>query len=79
MQSDLGQIKLLPALPEAWSEGSVNGLCARGGFEISMAWQNKQLTSLHILSKAGGRTKLIYGKTIKEITLKKGESKNITL
>ena len=79
MQSDLGQIKLLPALPEAWSEGSVKGLCARGGFEISMAWQNKQLTSLHILSKAGGRTKLIYGKTIKEITLKKGESKNITL
>jgi alpha-L-fucosidase 2 len=79
MQSSLDQIKLLPALPDTWSEGSVKGLCARGGFVISMEWKNKQITGLHILSKAGGTTKLIFGNHQKAVTLKKGEAKDITL
>jgi alpha-L-fucosidase 2 len=53
MQSHDGFIKLLPALPDEWSEGAFKGLCARGGFELDFAWKNKTLTKLNILSKAG--------------------------
>ncbi|HQW93233.1 MAG TPA: hypothetical protein PKY28_09050, partial [Ferruginibacter sp.] len=53
MQSHDGFIKLLPALPDEWSEGGFKGLVARGGFELDFAWKNKMITQLHILSKAG--------------------------
>ncbi len=53
MQSHDGFIKLLPALPDEWSEGECKGLCARGAFELDFAWKNKTITQLKILSKAG--------------------------
>ncbi len=46
-------IELLPALPKAWPNGSVTGLCARGGFEMDMAWQDGKLTRAVIHSKLG--------------------------
>ncbi len=54
MQSNMGYIRLLPALPDAWADGSVRGLVARGGFELSMMWKGKTITEIKILSKAGG-------------------------
>lgn len=54
MQSHDGYIKLLPALPDEWSEGEYKGVCARGGFELDYAWKNKQITELVIKSKSGG-------------------------
>jgi alpha-L-fucosidase 2 len=53
MQSHDGFIKLLPALPDEWSEGEFKGVCARGAFELDFQWQNKKIISLKILSKAG--------------------------
>lgn len=51
-QSSSEQIELLPALPEAWKkEGKVNGICCRGGYEVSFAWENGNVTSLTIISK----------------------------
>ena len=73
LQSDEKEIRLLPALPDAWSRGSVKGLCARGGFEISMTWKDKKLQKLTILSKNGGETTLINGEKSKKIALKKGK------
>lgn len=46
-------VELLPALPTAWSEGNVAGLRARGGFEVSFAWQNGKLTRATVKSSLG--------------------------
>jgi alpha-L-fucosidase 2 len=73
LQSSENEIRLLPALPDAWENGSVKGICARGGYEISMDWTQKKLKNLIIYAKADGKTTLICGDKKKEINLKKGQ------
>jgi alpha-L-fucosidase 2 len=58
MQSHDGFINLLPALPDIWQSGSVSGLRARGGFEISMQWKDKKIEKLTIKSSLGGKCRL---------------------
>jgi alpha-L-fucosidase 2 len=58
LQSQSGEISLLPAIPDAWAEGKISGLKARGNFEIAMNWKNKQITTASILSVVGGVCKL---------------------
>lgn len=53
LQSQGGVVRLLPALPGAWPNGQVNGLRARGGFTVGMAWAQGSLTRATILSDAG--------------------------
>ena len=53
MQSQLGEIALLPALPKAWSEGEVSGLRARGGFTVNEVWSDGRLVSATITSGLG--------------------------
>ncbi|MEO8763534.1 MAG: glycoside hydrolase family 95 protein [Ginsengibacter sp.] len=58
LQSHLGEIHLLPALPDEWKEGTVKGLKARGNFEVSINWSNHRLTGAVIRSGSGGICKI---------------------
>ncbi|MCY7069678.1 SIALI-17 repeat-containing surface protein [Streptococcus oralis] len=83
LQSHTGHIAPLPALPDAWKDGQVSGLVARGNFEVSMKWKDKNLQSLSFLSNVGGDLVVDYpnieasqvkinGKPVKATILKDG-------
>jgi alpha-L-fucosidase 2 len=58
VQSQDGEINLLPALPKAWPEGAVKGLRARGNFEVAMNWKNGKLAGATLLSVIGNKARI---------------------
>jgi len=73
LQSHDGAVHLLPALPDAWAEGEVKGLQARGAFTVDMKWQEGTLQEATITSKIGGVLRLrsyvpLTGDGLKEAT-----------
>lgn len=58
MQSNVGYINVLPALPNEWSNGQVSGLVARGNFEVGMTWKNASPSKVDITSKNGGEVQV---------------------
>jgi alpha-L-fucosidase 2 len=79
LQSHMGFIQLLPALPDAWEEGSIEGLLARGNFEVDIHWTNGQLQEAIITSNAGEPCQVRYGNQVLNFKTKKGQSYSITL
>ena len=81
MQSTLkdGQaiIELLPAVAEAWKEGSVSGLCARGGYELSFEWKDGTVRDCSIKAKKNGTVTLLYNGQQKTIKLKAGQTQSV--
>lgn len=74
VQSHTKYIDILPALPAALPDGTVNGICARGGFVLNMQWQAGKLVSLDVLSKAGQPLVLRYNGKVKELSTVKNKS-----
>lgn len=73
IQSHMGYIDLLPALPDNLPEGSIEGVCARGGFELNFEWEGGKLKAVDVLSKTGAPCILRYGDREIEFKTSKGE------
>jgi hypothetical protein len=58
LQSHLGAIDLLPALPAAWADGRVAGLRARGAHTLGLSWASGRLSEARLTSDQGGEVKL---------------------
>jgi alpha-L-fucosidase 2 len=67
------EIDLLPALPEQWSRGRVKGLRARGGYELSFAWENGRLTEAALHALCGGTCRIHYGDRSVQLETRKGD------
>ncbi|MBN3518495.1 glycoside hydrolase family 95 protein [Algoriphagus lutimaris] len=68
-----GIIRLLPALPKAWSDGTVRGIKARGNITVDMTWANGEIVMLSLVSGINQTITLIYNGSETTIMLKKGE------
>jgi alpha-L-fucosidase 2 len=72
LQCDEGELRLLPALPDAWPDGRVTGLRARGGFEVDLSWQHGALERVTIRSLLGKPLEVRRGETLRTPHLKRG-------
>lgn len=79
LQSHMGFIQLLPALPDVWSEGSISGICAKGNFEVSISWKSGRLIEATILSKAGEPCTVRYADKTLSFKTVKGRNYKITM
>jgi alpha-L-fucosidase 2 len=74
VQSHGGLVRLLPALPKEWSEGSVHGLRARGGFEVDLEWSGGKLRRARVRAGVAGPLRLAFGAERIERQMKAGEA-----
>ena len=74
LQSQDGDISLLPALPSAWPAGAVTGLRARGGFEVDLQWSDGKLSGGTLHSTWGTACRVRNGKKAVELQLPPGQS-----
>lgn len=79
LQSHAQCLHLLPALPTAWQEGSIEGLRARGNFGVSLKWKAGNLESAVITSGSGGECRLRYGSSTLSFPTKRGKQYSVTL
>ena len=78
MQSQAGEIELLPALPAEWPTGKVSDLRARGGYEVGVEWKDGKLVSATVKNVSGdGHAKVRYGGKVVELNLKHGEAMSL--
>ena len=78
LQSQTGEIELLPALPTEWPTGKITGLRARGGYEIGLQWTDGKLVSATVKNISGtGHCQIRYGEKVVELNLPPGETKSL--
>ena len=71
LQSQSGEIELLPALPKAWPNGSLKGLKARGNFIVEFAWKDGRVTTYRIASPTPREVNLRINGEVKTVTSQK--------
>ena len=79
LQSHSNHIELLPALPRQWADGEVSGLCARGGYEISMKWRDGRVTEATITARQSGAVDILCNGSLKTIKVKAGKAHSLKL
>jgi alpha-L-fucosidase 2 len=72
LQSQAGEIDLLPALPQVWAEGSVTGLKARGNVTVDMAWKSAKLTSATLRSPVASKATVRFNGRVQNVILPAG-------
>lgn len=72
VQSHAGEISLLPALPAGWGDGSVTGLRARGGYDVSMQWKDGKLQTADIHGLKGGTIQVRSGQKASTLAIQPG-------
>ncbi|MBN2310668.1 MAG: glycoside hydrolase N-terminal domain-containing protein [Candidatus Hydrogenedentes bacterium] len=77
VQSHAGELELLPALPDAWPTGLIEGLRARGGFEVDVAWEGGRLASATVRSGLGRPCRIRYGDGVTTFDTEPGQSYRI--
>jgi alpha-L-fucosidase 2 len=77
LQSHGAEIELLPALPAGWPNGSIRGLCARGGFLVDIVWNEGILQSATIISRNGEATQIRYRGQAITLRSQPGESRRL--
>ncbi len=77
VQSHGGVVELLPALPDSWPNGSISGLCARGGLVVDIDWHDGKLSGALLRSVTGTKTSVRYRDISCDIDLQPGESARI--
>jgi alpha-L-fucosidase 2 len=73
------EIWLLPALPDAWPQGRITGLRARGGLKVSLSWKDGSLAECRLAADRAGKWIVRLGESSLPIEIKPGRSKNIRL
>lgn len=79
LQSHMGFIQLLPALPDSWNDGFISGLCARGNFDVDIRWKNGVLEKAIIISNAGTPCTVRYKNEVVSFKTSKGKRYEILL
>lgn len=78
VQSHTGKIVLLPALPDVWKEGTVKGLCCRGGFVLDeLTWKDGKPATVKVRSTVGGKLDISWNGKDKSIKTKAGKTYTI--
>ncbi|RLD24420.1 MAG: glycoside hydrolase family 95 protein [Bacteroidetes bacterium] len=73
LQSHDGGLKLLPALPSSWHQGSINGLRARGGYTVNILWEENLVKKAEIIPDGDGQISVNWNGQNKVFECKAGE------
>jgi alpha-L-fucosidase 2 len=78
LQSHNGEVHLLPALPDAWADGKVTGLRARGGLTVDMEWAAGKLIRVYVTASEAGSFRFRHGALLSAVDLARGEKRAIS-
>ena len=78
IQSETGELELLPALPGAWPDGQVTGLRARGALTVDLKWRAGKLTEASVYNLSGNPCQVRYGSHVIELKTAAGQTARLS-